>query len=365
MVQSAEPPGGPDASRSERSAHQARNAHAADERILRAESVEERLHLSADDLAAYLAVESIKGFGPQKFRELYETGLTPAEIVASPTLLQLKGSRTEGFQRALEGIVRDGMQTYRERAVRQLVRAYEHKSHILTYASPDYPRNVWRSNNPVPILYVKGDPRLVAESRTVACVGSRTTSGKYAERHEEFASFAASLGFTVVSGFALGADTIGHKAAWRAGGETICVMPCGLDRPFPPENRQLWHDLTAYPGAAMISEFPFGTAASSLTLRKRNKLIVAASLGVLVSQSSERGGAMNAYRFALEQRKPTATFKEDGTESTSGNKVIRLGRALAAGKQLRLDDIPGRAFPADRADKDAWAEWLRRLSSSI
>ena len=123
MVQSAEPPGGPDASRSERSAHQAREAHAADERILRAEGVEERLHLSADDLAAYLAVESIKGFGPQKFRELYETGLTPAEIVASPTLLQLKGSRTEGFRRELESIVRDGMQTYRARAVRQLVRA--------------------------------------------------------------------------------------------------------------------------------------------------------------------------------------------------------------------------------------------------
>ena len=119
----------------------------------------------------------------------------------------------------------------------------------------------------MPILYVRGDPGLVlAENLTVAREGSRTTSGKYAERHEEFASFAASLGFTVVSGFALGADTIGHKAAWRAGGKTICVMPCGLDRPFPPENRQLWHDLTAYPGAAMISEFPFGTAASSLTL---------------------------------------------------------------------------------------------------
>lgn len=77
------------ASRSERSAHQARDAHAADERILRDKGPEERLHLSANDLAAYLAVDSIKGFGPQKFRELFETGPTPTEVVASPTLLQL------------------------------------------------------------------------------------------------------------------------------------------------------------------------------------------------------------------------------------------------------------------------------------
>jgi predicted Rossmann fold nucleotide-binding protein DprA/Smf involved in DNA uptake len=147
----------------------------------------------------------------------------------------------------------------------------------------------------------------------------------------------------------LGADTIGHTAAWRVGGRTICVMPSGLDRPFPPENRQLWDNLAAYPGATMVSEFPFGTAASSLTLRKRNKLIVAFSLGVVISQSSERGGAMNAYRFALEQKKPTATFEEDGTDSTSGNKVIRLGK------------LPGRVFPADHPDKGAWSEWLLQL----
>jgi predicted Rossmann fold nucleotide-binding protein DprA/Smf involved in DNA uptake len=78
-------------------------------------------------------------------------------------------------------------------------------------------------------------------------------------------------------------------------------MPGGLDRPFPPENRSLWEDFLSYPGAAFVSEFPFGTRASSLTLRKRNKLIVAFARAVLVSQSSADGGAMNAYRFAAER----------------------------------------------------------------
>lgn len=323
-----------------------------DEDFLRSEAVEDRLGLTADDLTALLAVESVKGFGPQKFRELHDAGLTAAEVLKAPSRLPVKGSRGDGFRSALAAIGADQMRSFRARAVRQLVRAHQNQAMIITYASSRYPRNVWESNNPVPILYVRGDPAALTDTRAVACVGSRSTSGRYAERHEEFAAYAADLGFIIVSGFALGADTIGHKAAWGVGGRTLCVMPCGLDRPFPPENRTLWEALLDYPGATMISEFPFGTAASTLTLRKRNKLILAASRGVLVSQSSAKGGAMNAYRFALEQRKPTATFAEDGTDSTSGNRVIRTGKP------------PGQVFPLDRADKDAWGQWLHGLLSS-
>ena len=83
----------------------------------------------------------------------------------------------------------------------------------------------------------------------------------------------------IVSGFALGADTIGHEEAWKAGGKTICVMPGGLDRPFPPENRRLWDEFLRYPGAAFVSELGFGVRASALTLRKRNKLIVSFARG--------------------------------------------------------------------------------------
>ena len=353
MVPPASPSGdaSPPASGSQR--RRALETSADDEATLRSEGVEERLRLSVDDLAAILAVEAVKGFGPQKFRELYDSGVEPADVISSPSRLPTKGARGEVFRKALAAITGDDMRMYRARAARQLVRAYQNGALILTYSSTSYPQNVWKSNNPVPVLYVKGDPGVLAGRQAVACVGSRGTSGRYAARHEEFATYAAGMGFAVVSGFALGADTIGHKAAWQAGGKTVCVMPCGLDRPFPPENRKLWDSLLSYPGATMVSEFPFGTAASSLTLRKRNKLIVAVALGVLVSQSSAKGGAMNAYRFALEQHKPVATFEGDGTDKTSGNEVIRTG------------DPSGSVFPADRVDKDAWEQWLRRLSSSI
>lgn len=102
-----------------------------------------------------------------------------------------------------------------------------------------------------------------------------------------------------------------------------------------------------------MSEFPFGTGASSLTLRKRNKTIVALSLGVLVSQSAEKGGAMNAFRFAIEEHRPVATFESDGTEEASGN-----GRIAAETK------VPVAVFSTSSA-RQAYHEWLRMLSSSI
>jgi len=103
----------------------------------------------------------------------------------------------------------------------------------------------------------------------------------------------------------------------------------------------------------MISELPFGTSASSMNLRKRNKLIVASAQAVLVSQSSQKGGAMNAFRFAVEQHKPVATFEWDQTVSTSGNRMIAEERR-----------VPTRVLTLSE-DQESWNRWLAELSSSI
>ena len=95
---------------------------------------------------------------------------------------------------------------------------------------------------------------------------------------------------------------------------------------FPPENRKLWRQLVDSGRAVFLSEFAFGRRAGSLTLRKRNKLIVAVSRGVLVGQTGKSGGAMNAFRFGLEQKKPIATFEPDGTVKPLGIRKSRNRR---------------------------------------
>lgn len=302
-------------------------------------------------LAHTYALEAVKGFGPQKFRELHERGLTASEVLADPSQLPIGGKRGDTFRAEIARLMSSDLEQFDQRASRQIEKAKQHGSHILLYSEDSYPPNLWASNNPVPILYVRGDLRILQNRKAVACVGSRNIRDEYKERQRDFATFASRTGFVVVSGFALGADSVAHRAARDAGGSTVCVMPCGLDRPFPPENKTLWAEFNAYQGAALLSEFPFGTAAASLTLRKRNKTIVGLALGALIGQSSPKGGAMNAFRFALEQRKPIATFSPNGAEDTGGNRTIV--------------ESNGTEFPADQPSEQAWASWLQMLSSSI
>jgi DNA processing protein len=300
------------------------------------------------ELTSVYALESIKGFGPQKFRDLRLAGLSPADVLEDPQRLPISGKRGDTFRSEIDQLVADGsLNSLEQRALRQIERAQEESASMVLYSNDQYPPILRDSNNPVPVLYIRGDISLLHRPRAVACVGSRDIQDPYASRQSGFASNAAQQDWLIVSGFALGADSVAHRAAQTAGGATVCVMPCGLDRPFPPENKELWKKFTQYSGAVMLSEFSFGTPAATLTLRKRNKTIVGLALGVLIGQSSSKGGAMNAYRFGKEQHKPIATFAPDGAEATSGNEEILQSH--------------GTVFPADHDDAGVWDRWLQSL----
>ena len=276
-----------------------------------------------EELADIYALDSVNGLGPRAFHDIHESGLTPGMILANPQLFQMRGKRGDKLRALIGQVSDDDIAIAQERAAKQLAVCLEHGVSILTYESTHYPPNVARSNNPLPVLYARGDLEILQKERVVACVGSRNIRAPYSELHAEFCRVASLAGITISSGFALGADTIGHASAESCQGTTICVMPSGLDRPFPPENRDLWKRLLDGSAAVFVSQFPMGTGANSLNLRKRNKLIVATAQGVLVSQSAERGGAMNAFRFALEQKKPVATFYADlHDEDLGGNRAI-------------------------------------------
>ena len=312
-------------------------------------SIERSVGVTVDALAALYVLDSLKGFGPQKFKELHVRSLTPAAVVCDPSALPIAGKRGDDLRRQLDSERASVEPVCRRRAATQILAAHKYGARIVTYGDPHYPPNVYESNYPAPMLFVRGSLDVLTARNAVACVGSRKTSLPYNELEMQFVRTACRAGYTIVAGFALGADSIGHEQAWKAGGKTICVMPGGLDRPFPPENRPLWDELLRYPGAAFVAELGFGARASSLTLRRRNKLIVAFAQGVLIAQSAKDGGAMNAFRFAVEQKKPVATFAGTDATDTSGNRLIS-----AESWTTTLSD--------DGTDLGAYEAWLRTLS---
>ena len=269
---------------------------------------------SLDALCDIFLLEAVQGFGPQKFKELHRDGISASCVLDDPQLLQRFGKRGSDFSKQVKKIGRSGRLEAVARAKRQLKVANEASAAILTYDHSHYPRILYDSNYPIPALYARGDLDVLNNNKFVACVGSRNIKSPYAELHEAFAKLAVGLGFTIVSGFATGADIIGHLAAVREHGNTVGVMPSGLDRPFPPENKDVWSRFISIQGAVFVSEFGFGVGANALNLRKRNKMIAGMANGLLVSQSADKGGAMNAFRFGIEQKNPSQHFGQ--TEPT-------------------------------------------------
>lgn len=309
------------------------------------------MRFGVDELASWHLLGSVKGLGPRAAAAVHAAGLTPSQVIAAPDLFPLKGKRAQGIVKALTAVTDAERLSAWTFADSQLQRARELNATVLSYDDIDYPPLVRESNNPIPLLWVRGNKSILRSRKAVACVGSRGITHSYSRLQAAFVDIAVDEGFVITSGFALGADTIGHRRALERGGETICVMPCGVDLVFPPENRSLWLELMDSGRAVFLSEFALGQRAKSLTLRKRNKLIVAAAQGILVGQSHKSGGAMNAFRFGLEQRKPIATFEPDGTELSSGNQEIM---GSAKGQTLAL---PGTPAPED------YRGWLRGLCS--
>jgi DNA processing protein len=304
---------------------------------------------SLDELADVFVLEAIKGFGPQKFKELREDRIAVSDVLSRPREMQRFGKRGEDFRKQLATLGRKGRLEALSRAKRQLEVAQSADGTILTYDDRRYPRVLYDSNIPVPVLYARGDLNVLNYHKAVACVGSRKIRPPYSELHDAFARHAVSRGYVVVSGFATGADIIGHLAAEAVKGKTVCVMPSGLDRPFPPEHKNIWLRFISKRGAVFVSEFGFGVGASALSLRKRNKMIAGMAGGVLVTQSAEDGGAMNAFRFAVEQKKPVATFRSDSTRETSGNELIAGSAEKVKSTVLEIDDRQG------------WTTWLHTL----
>src|SRR4051794_31166862 len=107
--------------------------------------------LTTDLLADLYVLDSLKGFGPQKFKALKEASLQPGDILRSPNLLPIGGKTGDQIRAQLRNVPGSTYEECRTRSSRQLEAAEKNHARILTYNHPDYPPNLFESNHPVPI----------------------------------------------------------------------------------------------------------------------------------------------------------------------------------------------------------------------
>jgi DNA processing protein len=170
--------------------------------------------------------------------------------------------------------------------------------HILTPRDPRYPGLLARTADPPQVLYVLGDPEVLAQPQ-VAVVGSRHPSPGGAETAFEFARELAAAGLVVTSGLAAGIDGAAHRGALAAGGLTVAVAGTGLDRVYPSRHRELAHRVAAE--GAIVSEYWPGTPPLPDNFPRRNRIIAGLALGTLVVEAALRSGSLISARLAGEE----------------------------------------------------------------
>ena len=209
---------------------------------------------------------------------------------------------------------------------------------VLTWESPGYPRLLREISAPPPVLYVKGT--LTEEDAwAVAVIGTRRASTYGREVTRRLTATLARSGITIVSGLARGVDAEAHRAALKAGGRTIAVLGCGIDRVYPPEHRKLAVEIIAQ--GALVSDYPLGTPPEGSNFPPRNRIISGLSLGVLVTEGGVRSGALITADYAAEQGRDV--FAVPGSilmRSNAGtNALIRDGAKVVLGPEDVLEEL--------------------------
>ncbi|QLY29850.1 DNA-protecting protein DprA [Nocardia huaxiensis] len=179
------------------------------------------------------------------------------------------------------------------------------------------------------VLWVRGR-RSLAEcvERAVAVVGTRCSTGYGNHATGEIAGELAARGWTVVSGAAFGIDGMAHRAALGAGGVTVAVLACGVDRPYPVQHDRLLAEIVD--NGVVVSEYPPGTGARKHQFLARNRLIAALADGVVVVEAGVRSGARNTVKWSRRLGRPAMAVPGPVTSAMSMgcHRMIREGEAF-------------------------------------
>ncbi|EME68812.1 Rossmann fold nucleotide-binding protein [Paramagnetospirillum caucaseum] len=275
---------------------------------------EGKRRLSAAERFDWLRLIRSENVGPRTFARLLDRyGSAAAALDALPDLARRGGARRP---------IRICPKADAEREMQATERL---GARLLGLAEPDYPSWLAALDDAPPLLCVQGDTSVLARPM-VAMVGARNASLNGRNFARRLAADLGRAGYVVASGMARGIDTAAHQGALASG--TVAVLAGGTDVVYPPENSDLWREISL--AGAVVSEMPVGTQPQASHFPRRNRIISGLSLGVVVVEANARSGSLITARFAADQGREV--FAVPGSpldpRAAGPNDLLRHGATL-------------------------------------
>ncbi|TCR18851.1 DNA processing protein [Streptomyces sp. BK205] len=257
-------------------------------------------------------------------------------------------------------------------AERDLGQAYEAGARFVVPGDAEWPGQLDDLGDARPIgLWVRGRAGLrMWALRSVAVVGARACTEYGAHMAATLGTGLAERGWVVVSGGAYGVDGAAHRGALGAGGATVAVLACGVDRPYPRGHTQLITRIAEQ--GLVIGELPPGEHPTPSRFVLRNRVIAALTRGTVVVEAAHRSGSLVTARAARRLGRHTMGVPGPATSSLSAgvHELLREDAMLVtdAAEVVELVSDMGELAPDRRGPvlpRDLLAPAARRVLSAL
>ena len=190
----------------------------------------------------------------------------------------------------------------------------------------EYPQRLLNCYDSPILLYYRGNADLNA-SKIIALVGTRNNNEYGKAMCEKMVADLAAEDILVISGLAIGIDTISHKAALKHGLKTIGVLAHGLDRIYPHVNKSLAKQMLSNGG--LLTDFRSETNPDKQNFPKRNRIVAGMSDAVIVVETGVKGGSLITAEIANGYNKDVFAFpgRANDIKSEGCNFLIKTNKA--------------------------------------
>ena len=249
-----------------------------------------------DERLYWLGFSVFPGIGPVRFKKLLSVFGT-AKDAWNASLPDLKKSKIgDSISMSLDKFrIEFSLAGYYERLKKQ-------GCWYLILQDKEYPKLLSQIKNPPFVLYGKGNAGILQEDKFIAIVGTRKITQYGRQVTQMVAKDLVEAGFVIVSGLAVGVDSVAHATTVENDGKTIAVLGSGVDCCSPASNISLYRKIIES-GGVIVSEFPLGKEPMKGAFPSRNRIIAGLSLGVVVTEGTDDSGSLITAKDAFENNR--------------------------------------------------------------
>ena len=247
--------------------------------------------------------------GKSKTNTLIEKGFLNESLNLSQEDIQKCISKYKEIDENFEVPSLDKIKTTIENSINTLSESYKLGIKSTNIFNDDFPTKLKNIKDRSLLIFYKGNLECLYEKNSIAIIGTRNPTEQGKQVAEDLAKSYAKEGFA-------------HIGCLKSKGKTIATLPCGLDKCYPNENKDLADEIIKT-GGCLISEYKINTNPSKNKFIQRDRLQAALSLGIVVVECAVECGTMHTVNFAKKYNKQIAvsTHKEikNDIETVKGN----------------------------------------------